>query len=228
MSDVLTPHGDAGRPKCTAGSGCAPIGLDEPSSFGWLNAMNGKWHGFSDFLAAHTSFGLRVGARALALWVGLGTLTIGSDARADAYGITHPGRHIDYVIELEPEVILAFDRAFDDGPGLGLRASVPVMFNGFVSSINNSVALTFGFDKDPFADGNHYYVPVALQWNFWLHHSFSVFAEPGMLLAFSDKARVHPEVWGGARLHFNDWVSLTGRVSVPSSPAIGLGVSFFF
>lgn len=190
--------------------------------------MNGKGLKRQDAGGPREGVALRVAATALATWVGLGTLTTCSEAWADAYGVTHPGRHIDYTLELEPEVIVAFKRAFDDGPGLGVRASVPVIFNGFVPSINNSVALTLGFDKDPFAERSHYYVPVALQWNFWLHHSFSVFAEPGILLAFTDKARVHPEVWGGARLHFNDWVALTGRVSVPSSPGIGLGVSFFF
>lgn len=190
--------------------------------------MKGNVLGGQNARGPHESAVLRVGTTALAFWVSLGAFTICSEAWADAYGITHPGRHIDYALELEPEVILAFDRGFDDGPGLGVRASVPVIFNGFVSSINNSVALTFGFDKDPFADRSHYYVPLALQWNFWLHHSFSVFAEPGILLAFTDKTRVHPELWGGARLHFNDWVALTGRVSVPSSPGIGLGVSFFF
>lgn len=149
-------------------------------------------------------------------------------ARADAYGITHPGQHIDYSFELEPEVILRFDRHYNDGPGLGVRGSVPIVFNGFVSSINNSVAITFGFDKDPFAEGKNYYIPLGLQWNFWLHRNFSVFGEPGVLFAITDRTHVHPELWGGARVHFTDFLALTGRISLPSSPGIGLGVSFFF
>lgn len=190
--------------------------------------MNGKRFGSYAAKGAHIARRRHGAANFLALSIAVGSLTLCVEAQADAYGITHPGRHIDYVFELEPEVILAFDRAFDDGPGLGVRGSIPFIFNGFVSSINNSVALSFGLDKDPFADRGHYYVPVALQWNFWLHHHFSVFGEPGMLLAFTDKTRVHPEIWGGARVHFNDWVALTGRVSLPSSPGIGVGVSFFF
>lgn len=170
----------------------------------------------------------RGGAKGVAWSVGVCCTSVCIHAQADAYGITSPRRHIDYAFEFEPEVILAFDRPFEDGPGLGVRGSIPLIFNGFVSSINNSVALTFGLDKDPFADRSDYYVPVGLQWNFWFHRSFSVFGEPGVLLAFTDKARAHPEIWGGARLHLNDWVALTGRVSLPSSAGIGLGVSFFF
>lgn len=163
----------------------------------------------------------------LSLVIAVFIASLPGSAQADAYGITHPGQHIDYVFELEPEVILRFDRPFRDGPGLGVRASVPILFNGFISTINNSVAITFGFDKDPFSTGKNYYVPVGLQWNFWLHRNFSVFGEPGVLFASTDRTHAYPQLWGGARVHFTDFLALTGRISLPSSPGVGLGVSFF-
>jgi len=170
----------------------------------------------------------RRGMLLAAVMLNLGGFTLTRNAAADAYGITHPRQHIDYYFELEPEVIIVFNRNLDEGPGLGVRGSIPVLFNGFIPSINNSIALTFGFDKDPIGRGRTYNVPVALQWNFWLHRNFSVFGEPGIFMQFNDKAHFELQVWGGARVHFNDTVALTARVSVPNTPAASLGVSFFF
>jgi hypothetical protein len=169
--------------------------------------------------------GVRVVSAAL---LGLGCLTASSNALADAYGLTHPRQHIDYHFELEPEVIIVFGRDLAEGPGVGVRGSIPVWFNGFIPSLNNSVAVTFGFDKDPIAKGHAYNVPMALQWNFWLHRNFSIFAEPGVFVRIDDKTHAEFQVWGGARVHFTDWVALTARVSVPNTPAASLGVSFFF
>jgi hypothetical protein len=164
----------------------------------------------------------------LTILIGLGCATTTRAAAADAYGIGHPRQHIDYVFELEPEAVFVFNRPLDDGPGLGVRGSIPVMFNGFIPSVNNSVAVTFGFDKDPAFHGHTYNVPVALQWNFWLHRNFSIFGEPGVFIHFADKTHAYLQVWGGARAHFTDWVALTARVSLPETPAGSLGVSFFF
>jgi hypothetical protein len=171
----------------------------------------------------------RAALQITAVLLGLGCLVGTSPAVADAYGITHPGQHIHYYFELEPEVIIVFGRNLDEGPGLGVRGSIPVMFNGFIPSINN-IAVTFGFDKDPIGRGQTYNVPMALQWNFWLHRNFSVFGEPGVFLQFRENDKTHLEfqVWGGARVHFNDYVGLTARVSLPNTPAASLGVSFFF
>lgn len=167
-------------------------------------------------------------AALLGLSTGAVAATVTRPAAADAYGITHPGRHIDYVFELEPEVILNFGRPLNDGPGLGVRGSIPILFNGFIPGINNSVAISFGFDKDPIASHKNFYVPLVLQWNFWLHKSFSVFGEPGILLEFADRNWAYFRVWGGARVHFNDTLALTARVSLPDTPAASLGLSLFF
>jgi hypothetical protein len=155
----------------------------------------------------------------------LSVVSVTGNARAD---IKTPGAHIDYSFELEPEVILVLDRPIADGPGAGVRGSIPVLFNGFIPKLNNSVAITFGFDKDPLFKGTSYYVPIALQWNFWLSEKFSIFGEPGLLFASNQKVRIHPEIWGGARLHLSDTVALTARASVPSVPAVSFGVSLFF
>jgi hypothetical protein len=170
----------------------------------------------------------RVVAPILSAMLALGCLLVARVAVADAYGITHPRQHIDYSFELEPEVIVTFGRPLNDGPGIGVRGSIPVLFNGFIPGINNSVAVSFGFDKDPVAKRHDFYVPLVLQWNFWLHRNFSVFGEPGILLQFADKTRPYFQVWGGARVHFTDAVALTARMSVPESPAASLGLSFFF
>jgi hypothetical protein len=164
----------------------------------------------------------------LAVLAGLISIGLPRVASADTGGIKHPGQHIDYFFELEPEVILVFSRPLDEGPGVGVRGSIPLLFNGFVSSINNSVAITFGIDKDPLTKGHTFYVPIAMQWNFWLSRNVSVFGEPGVLLQFADKTRPYPQVWGGARLHFTDSVALTARLSLPDTPAMSFGVSFFF
>jgi hypothetical protein len=151
------------------------------------------------------------------------------DARAQSV-ITSPGDHPRYFVELEPEVILSFGRSLtDDGPGAGVRASIPIVHNGFISSINNSVAITFGFDKDPLFRGDVFYVPVALQWNFWLASHWSVMGEPGMFLQIDDgHVRPYLALWAGGRYHFTEKVALTMRISLPNLPAFSLGPSFLF
>ena len=151
--------------------------------------------------------------------------TVTASAMAD---IRMPGDHPHYSFELEPEAIFAVEQPIDESFGVGVRGSIPVLFNGFIPKLNNSVAVTFGFDKVPLSQRHTYYVPVALQWNFFIARIFSVAGEPGVLLTFDDKVRVHPEVWGLARLHFNDNVALVARMSVPETPAFSIGVSFFF
>lgn len=168
---------------------------------------------------------IRAGKSLVTVSTGLLTMALATPAAAD---IRNPGEHIRYSFELEPEVIFPVNRPLDEGVGVGVRGSVPVLFNGFIPSINNSIAVSFGFDKVPLSTGRDYYVPLVLQWNFWVSPIFSVAGEPGVLLSFTDKTRLHPEVWGLARLHFNDSVALVARMSVPETPSFSVGVSFFF
>ena len=152
------------------------------------------------------------------------------DARAEDLIISRPGDHPDYFVELEPEAIILFGRALDDGPGVGVRASIPLMKNGFVSSINNVPAITFGLSRSPISDGNApFYSPVALQWSFWLSQHWSVLGEAGVFVVFGDGARIslQPALMAGGRLHLTDRIAITARISLPTTPSIGVGVSFF-
>jgi hypothetical protein len=119
-------------------------------------------------------------------------------------------------VELEPHLAVGF---FDppgigtgDGLGPGLRLCFPLTDDGFLSKVNDSVALGVGADwvfydgdgppradcarfvsapndtrvcvelGDDSNDSNYVFFPVVMQWNFWLHQRASVFAEPGFAL----------------------------------------------
>ena len=120
--------------------------------------------------------------------------------------IKQPGAHGHYSVELEPHASLWWrdhSHAYWDngqGWGLGLRASIPIVDNGFVSSINNNVAIGFGFDwgryshhcwwnkqRDLGGDctNSEFWFPVVMQWNFFITKAFSVFGEPGLAIRHS-------------------------------------------
>jgi hypothetical protein len=174
--------------------------------------------------------------------------------------IKNPGDRPHTTIELEPHVLLgAFDPpgpgpGSDGGFGLGVRGSFEVLQNGFVKSINNSVAIGVGLDVveydgdargecerwtggpngtrictdvDGSGDQLYYLVPVVMQWNFWLARRWSVFGEPGLMLHYEDSdLGVSPFVmYAGGRFHFTDTITLTARIGYPT---FSLGVSFLF
>jgi hypothetical protein len=158
-------------------------------------------------------------------------LVVASPVRADDT-IKHPGDHPAYAFEAEPHVLLGWDDVYaSDGFGVGARFSIPIVDNGFVPSINNSVAIGFGLDL------LHY--DSVMQWNFFVAQRWSVFGEPGLVIFhgfFEDcppqvncpgRPRVtslEPALYLGGRYHFNDRMSLTMRVGFPS---ISIGLSFF-
>ena len=140
-----------------------------------------------------------------------------SVASADTSTIKIPGAHPDYIFEAEPHVLVApFDKF---APGVGFRGSIELVDNGFISSINNTVAIGFGADwaKD------HFRIPVVMQWNFWLSRNWSVFGEPGGLIDIGKKVKPHPAIYAGGRFHFSDTITLTMRVGHPTA---SVGVSF--
>ena len=129
-------------------------------------------------------------------------LLVPSLARADDT-IKRPGDHPHYAVEIEPHGDWGwthYDYAPDDGFGLGARFSIPIVENGFVPSINNSVAIGFGVDWLHYSggcydyygphgyfgpcynggDANFLFFPVVMQWNFYVARHWSVFAEPGL------------------------------------------------
>ncbi len=120
-------------------------------------------------------------------------------ARAQSI-IKQPGNHPNYGLELEPHVLAQYGNLpyTNDGFGLGLRLSIPFVQNGPISTINNNIGISFGFDaaffgNDAPCDGRgnpDFYVdncgatelwfPVTAQWNFFLTRIISVFGEVGL------------------------------------------------
>jgi hypothetical protein len=131
-------------------------------------------------------------------------MALSRDARADDT-IKRPGDHPQYGVEIEPHGLWGwthYNYAPVDGFGLGARFSIPIVDNGFISSINNSVAISFGVDwlhyagtgcyyyYDPryrgpcydVGDANYLFFPVVMQWNFFVARKWSVFGEPGFFV----------------------------------------------
>jgi hypothetical protein len=180
-------------------------------------------------------------------------LTLSESALADRSIIKNPGQHSDYSFEAEPHLLLGLwgvpGPGGGTGFGLGFRGSIPIVKNGFVKTINNNVAISFGLDwmhydvsnwcgrywKQPVACGwddnfNLFWLPVAMQWNFFLSENWSVFGEPGLALRINDNHyRNNVDLdflfYAGGRFHFNDKISLTMRLGWPSAASVG--VSFF-
>ena len=115
--------------------------------------------------------------------------------------IKSPGAHPDYSVELEPHFVLDWAEHYgygnDEAIGLGLRATIPFLDNGPISTINNNMGIGFGLDWTHNGDacdfffwrGNRYgyectvdnfHFPVVVQWNFWLTPIISVFGEAGL------------------------------------------------
>lgn len=72
---------------------------------------------------------------------------------------------------------------------------------------------------------NYVYVPVVMQWNFWLTHRWSVFAEPGLNLYFAShhSLDISPALYVGGRFHIANGIAITGRLGYPAS---SIGLSF--
>ena len=127
------------------------------------------------------------------------------------------------------------------------------MHNGFVPTINNSVAIGVGadilhfgcdtgFQNTNFACSlNSLSIPVVLQWNFYVSREWTVFGEPGLFLyhqffSYSGNGcignycpsysttSVLPAFYVGGRYKLNDRLSLTIRAGFPT---INVGMSFF-
>jgi hypothetical protein len=167
-----------------------------------------------------------------------------SVAHADGT-IRIPGDHPDYHVDIEPHGVLAvgfdgFDGIF--GFGGGVRFSIPVCKNCFIPRINNNVAITFGADFAYYPFPNNYqptflFLPVALQWNFFVDKKWSVGPEVGFTpwfglynYAVCDGNGCHnwelwPSIAAVGRYHFNQKVALTMRLGFPEF--FNIGVSFW-
>jgi hypothetical protein len=72
---------------------------------------------------------------------------------------------------------------------------------------------------------NYVFVPVVMQWNFWLTRRFSAFGEPGLDLYYLGHHGFwfSPAAYLGGRVQIADRITLTGRIGYPT---VALGVSF--
>ena len=202
--------------------------------------------------------------RLVALCAAVATVLLGARAaRAEDMIIKRPGDHPTYSVELEPHLALAFliPTAGSSGIGIGGRATIPVVKNGFISSINNSVGIGFGIDwinyngcyrgrwANPAYCPNFqaFFIPIVMQWNFFLSTHWSVFGEPGFAITHNSygacvdfyvdnqgnrvscgatpgRVGIDPFVlFVGGRYHFSETVALTMRIGWPY---FSIGVSF--
>jgi hypothetical protein len=140
------------------------------------------------------------------------------------------------------------------GVGFGVRGSLVLLPDGFIRNINDSVAIGAGVDigryygswaRDQclhFEDGpagtqvctevtsnggiyNYVYLPIVMQWNFWLTQHWSVFGEPGLDIYFvgNHGVSIIPAAYAGGRYHIANGITVTGRIGYPS---VALGLSF--
>lgn len=153
----------------------------------------------------HTHSPLEAAASILRRRSLLGALAFVTVALVPSVGlaqIKQPGAHLNYSAELEPQAVVQWDgpSGFDEGLGLGFRASIPLFHNGPIAKINNNMAIGFGFHWAHFEDdchtsyangviylgsdceANDLWFPVVLQWNFYLTPSIAVFGEPGLAI----------------------------------------------
>jgi hypothetical protein len=170
-------------------------------------------------------------------------------ASADRGVIKLPGRHPNYSFDAEPHLVLGFfdNGPSDDGLGLGFRGTIPIVDNGFISSINNSVGIGFGIDWLHYEDDgcfnrrgdlvcpdddyefDAFVLPVVLQWNFWLSENWSVYGEPGLAIEiqdddyYDDDIDIDPAFYVGGRFLITQDVALMMRLGHPS---FSFGVSF--
>ncbi len=119
---------------------------------------------------------------------------------------------------------------YGNGVAFGGRLGVPLVHNGFVSTINNSVYLSVGADLYNADHGNNTRgfavgAPIALQWNFYFTDEWSAFMEAGVNLYFDASDRSPGYNWGigaiGGRYKFSDTVAVQLRLGSPYS-AIGI------
>lgn len=194
---------------------------------------------------------------ACAVFLGLlvaSALTWSTDAAADTLIIKRPGYHPRYSFEAEPHLLIGLmdppGPANGNGIGVGFRGTIPLVHNGFVPSINNSVGIGFGIDFVHYGYGsgrcrrfnsfgdceysdannlNAIWLPVVMQWNFFLSKNWSVFGEPGLAFRYesngdASRLRVEPiHLYVGGRFHFSETVTLTMRLGYPT---FSVGVSF--
>ena len=208
-------------------------------------------HGFSpDAAARESGYGCVMRAarsRVLVLGgvIGAAIVVTAPTSMAGESVVKRPGAHTDYVFEAEPHVLLGVVDPPGPGAGLGIgpgfRGSVEFLDNGPLHRINNTMAVGFGADWVHYSRGgkcsiahcddrsvDYIFLPVVLQWNFWLTQEWSVFGEPGLAFRISSDSENRLDTFVlhlGARYNFTRRLAFTMRLGMP---AFSAGASFFF
>lgn len=156
----------------------------------------------------------------LASVLGAFVLFLGRPALAETATGRMPDAHPHYAFEAEPHGLIGLwaPKAY----GVGFRGTFLLSDSGFIRNVNDTVGLGVGIDWTH----DTTWVPIVLQWNFWVSQHWSVFAEPGVGLRWRDQFETFgpdPTLYGGARWQFAPGVTLTMRVGYP---AFALGFSF--
>jgi hypothetical protein len=194
----------------------------------------------------------------LALAAATFVAAVSTDAGAETI-IKNPGDHPDYSVELEPHALYGWGHLYGSGGfGVGARVTIPIVDNGFIKTINNSVGISFGLDWLRYSgcygyryDGrgrygygcsgaSYFLFPAAMQWNFWLTTRWSVFAEPGFYIyhgVFDDYCNGLPGCGYPTRTSIDFAFYGGGRFHFNENialtmrigyPTMSVGVSFFF
>ncbi len=144
-----------------------------------------------------------------------------------------PDNHLSQV-ETEIHAVLGINNL-----GAGIRINFPVLKQGFINDLNNSVAINLGADFLNWTASDYnvtgVVVPVMLQWNFYLTRDWSLFAEGGVAFQnwFSRRASgddqtffFWPGMSLGGRYYLNsaNYPALVMRIGYPSG--LTLGISF--
>ncbi len=172
-------------------------------------------------------------AAALAAGLLLAGVTVAPSAEARST-IREVGNHPDYTLDLEFHFAVSLVQGpyanSGTGFGPGARITVPVVQNGFIKTINNSIAISFGIDWIHFgafdnSNVDNFYLPLVMQWNFWLTEDWSVFGEPGLALVLKTnrKTSAVPVGNAGARWMLTDDFAMVFRAGFP---VMTVGFSF--
>jgi hypothetical protein len=98
---------------------------------------------------------------------GLGLCFAAENALAQST-IRHPGEHPLYSVELEPHLLFGWiqppGKPEGRGLGFGVRATIPIVQNGFISTINNSVGISFGIDWIHYDDDDYIAYDSCRRW----------------------------------------------------------------
>jgi hypothetical protein len=158
-----------------------------------------------------------------------------------AWAVTAPVRaqsardsaRTNYSVEIEPHGLVQWDvEPFNhSGFGLGLRVSIPVIRNGPLRTIANSIAIGFGFDwahsghchpyydpppRPPYPDGcdvDNFEIPVVAEWNVFLTDRISLMVDLGLDIRY--------EIWG-----YDDIAEYDDDDDVDAYPQLLIGPRF--